>query len=114
MRKILFTLSALAFAVIVHSHELPICEEFQGEHNITCVVGDHDAVITTMHSDGSRTYEFWHNGAKIYMEYDNNSILAVSPKRKMEVAKIPAENAEQYVSEVLDALLDDLDGVVQP
>ena len=114
MRKILFTLSVLAFAVLAHSHELPICEEFSNEPNITCVVGDNDAVITALHADGSRTYEFFHNGHKIYMEYSEKSILAVSPKRKMEVAHIPAENVDQYISEVLDALLDDLDGVVQP
>lgn len=112
MRKFFLTISVLACAVF--SHDLPICEEFANEKNITCVVGDNDAVITSLHSDGSRTYEFWHNGHKIYMEYSEKSILAVSPKRKMEVAEIPAENVDQYVSEVLDALLDDLDGVVQP
>ena len=109
MRKILFTITALACAVF--SHDLPICEEFIGEPQITCIRGDHDAVITVLHADGSRTYEFWHNNKKIYMEYGNNSILAVSPKRKMNVAHIPAEDVDQYVSEVLDALLDDLDGI---
>lgn len=112
MRKFFLTISVLACAVF--SHDLPICEEFANEKNITCVVGDNDAVITVLHADGSRTYEFFHNGRKIYMEYSEKSILAVSPKRKMNVAQIPAENVDQYVSEVLDALLDDLDGVVQP
>ena len=112
MRKFFLTLCAVACFAL--GHELPICEEFSNEPNITCVVGDSDAVITSLHSDGSRTYEFWHNGHKIYMEYSEKSILAVSPKRKMEVAHIPAENVDQYISEVLDALLDDLDGVVQP
>ena len=112
MRKFFLTICAVACFAL--GHELPICEEFSNEPNITCVVGDSDAVITSLHSDGSRTYEFWHNGHKIYMEYSEKSILAVSPKRKMEVAHIPAENVDQYISEVLDALLDDLDGVVQP
>lgn len=109
MRKLFLTISVLACAVF--SHDLPICEEFIGEQHITCIRGDHDAVITVLHADGSRTYEFWHNNKKIYMEYSEKSILAVSPKRKMNVAHIPAEDVDQYVSEVLDALLDDLDGV---
>ena len=111
MCKFFLTISVLACAVFSHAHDLPICEEFKNEPNITCIRGDHDAVITVLHADGSRTYEFWHNGKKIYMEYGNNSILAVSPKRKMNLAHIPADDADQYVSEVLDALLDDLDGV---
>ena len=110
MRKInkIFWL-VLAGAVLAGATEMPICEEFNDEPNITCVATDRQAVIITTHADGSKSYEFFKDGRKIYLETDYKGIYAQSPSRKLELAQIPSENTDSYVSEVLFGLLDDIE-----
>lgn len=106
-KKVLLSV-AVAVAVSFGA-EMPICEEFEGENNITCVATDRQAVIITTHADGSKSYEFFKDGRKIYLETDFKGIYAQSPSRKLELAQIPTENTDSYVSEVLFGLLDDIE-----
>lgn len=106
-KKIMLSVS-VAVAVAVGA-EMPICEEFEGEPNITCVATDRQAVIITTHADGSKSYEFYKDSKKVYLETDFKGIYAQSPSRKLELAQIPTENTDGYISEVLFGLLDDIE-----
>ena len=104
--KLLFTIMAIAtysFAV-----EPPICAEFENEFGIECVESDTHAVIITYGKNGSRTYEYFANGQKVYIELGENSIYANSGKRSLAVNTIPSEDKEEYIREVFDAVLDDI------
>lgn len=88
--------------------DLPVCEEFAGESNITCVRGDSTAVITSMSATG-RSMEFFVGGRKAYMEISNDGrIVASSGLRILDVERIPAEDTERYVAELLDGLMEDI------
>lgn len=106
MRKILFTIAVMA--TFCFSANLPICEEFNGEKNVQCVSGEKQAVIITTHEDGSKTYEFFVGDKKAYIELGENTIYASSGLRTLDVAKIPSEDVEKYVSEVFGAVVDDI------
>lgn len=106
--KLFFTIMAIAtysFAV-----DLPICEEFNLEFGVDCVATETQAVIITYHEDGSRTYEFYANGQKVYIELgeNSNSIYANSGKRSLAVNTIPSDDKEEYIRAVFDAVLDDI------
>lgn len=107
--KLFFTIMAIAtysFAV-----EPPICEEFNLEFGVDCVATEKQAVIITYHEDGSRTYEYFNDGKKAYLELgaNHNSIYANSGKRSLAVANIPSDDKEEYIRQVFDAVLTDID-----
>lgn len=106
MRKLLFTIAILA--TFTFSANLPICEEFKGEKNITCLKGEKQAVIITTHADGSKTYEFFVGDKKAYIELGESKIYASSGLRHMDVAKIPAEDVERYVRDVFESVVEDI------
>ena len=88
--------------------ELPVCEEFAGDENITCVRGDSSAVIASMTEEG-KSLEFWRGDRKAYMEVSKDGhVYASSGWRHLEVMAIPAEDAERYLAEVLESLMDDI------
>ncbi len=109
MRKILFTIMAVAISAF--AVDLPICEEFNLEFGVDCVSTDKQAVIITYHEDGSRTYEYFNDGKKAYLELgaNHNSIYANSGKRSLAVANIPSDDKEEYIRQVFDAVLTDID-----
>lgn len=105
MRKLFVTLAVLANFSLA---ELPICAEFQGEKNVQCVSGKNQAVIITTHADSTKTYEFFVGNKKAYIELGENKIYASSGLRHLDVAKIPAEDTERYISEVFDSVIEDI------
>lgn len=109
MRKILFTIMVVAISAF--AVDLPICEEFNLEFGVDCVATETQAVIITYHEDGSRSYEYFANGQKVYIELgeNHNSIYANSGKRSLAVANIPSEDKEEYIRQVFDAVLTDID-----
>jgi hypothetical protein len=107
MRKLFLTIAILAaFAV---SAELPICVEYNNEPQISCVAGEKQAVIISYHSDGSRSYEFYKNDRKIYMEYSQNYVFASDGRRKIELDSIPSDNMTAYVDELFFGLIEAID-----
>ena len=107
MRKLFLTIFALsAFAL---ANDLPICEEFEGETNVSCVAGERHAVIITYHSDGSRTYEYFKDDRKIYLEYGENYVYASDGRRTLDLDHIPNENKTAYIDELFFGLIDSLD-----
>lgn len=101
-------IAGLGLACGVMGAELPVCEEFEGEENINCVRGDSSAVITSMSATG-RSLEFFIGGRKAYLEISNDGrIVASSGIRILDVARIPAEDTEKYISEVLESLMEDI------
>lgn len=109
MRKILLTIALMAISAF--AVEPPICAEFENEFGIECVEGDTHAVIITYGEKGSRTYEYFANGKKVYIELgaNHNSIYANSGKRSLAVANIPSDDKEEYIRQVFDAVLTDID-----
>jgi hypothetical protein len=105
MRKLLtlLTISTLAF-----SAELPICEEFSHETNVSCVVGENSAIIITTHPNG-KTYEIYKGDKKAYMEFNESYIYASDGKRVLELDSIPNSNTDKYISEVVASLVDAID-----
>lgn len=88
--------------------ELPVCEEFNGEENIVCVSGDSTAVITSVSVTG-RSYEFFVKDKKAYLEIsEDGGLVASSGIRALDVARIPADDPDRYISEVIDGLMDDI------
>ena len=88
--------------------ELPVCEEFSGEENISCVRSDSVAVISSISSSG-RSIEFFSGSRKAYLEISTDgAILASSGFRKLELATIPTDSTEYYISEVLEGILEDI------
>lgn len=91
--------------------ELPICEEFANEENITCVTGEHNAVITALHTDGTKTMEFFKDSKKAYMELGTDGHLYASSGKRAISVQIPVEGdaeVDTYIYEVLTALMDDI------
>ncbi len=107
MRKMLFTI--LTLCAVAFATELPICEEFEGEKNVSCVAGDRQAVIITYHADGSRSYEYFKDNRKIYLEYGENYVYASDGKRKIDVSPIPNDDHIAYIDELFYGLIDSLD-----
>lgn len=90
--------------------ELPICEEYLGEPNISCTATDSAAVITSYDSEG-KTIEFYANGKKAYLEIGTDGhVLASSGKRVLELDVIPTDIHEDngYLEELVDGLLSDI------
>ena len=107
MRKLFLTITLLAaFAV---SAELPICEEFEGEQNISCVAGDNTALIITYHADKSRTYEFFKGDKKVYLEYGDKFVYASDGRRKLELDTIPSSDKIAYIDELMFGLIESID-----
>lgn len=107
MRKTFLTIAILAaFAV---SAELPICEEYEGEQNISCVAGENTAVIISYHSDGGRSYEFYKNDRKIYMETNQTYVFASDGRRKIELDSIPSMDKTAYLDELFFGLIESID-----
>lgn len=95
-------------AVALGAAELPVCEEFAGEENITCVRSGDVAVITSMSANG-RSMEFYKGGKKAYLELSKDGrVVASTGSRLLDVAKVPAEDFERYVAELLDGLMEDI------
>jgi len=107
MRKFLLTIIALGASAF--SSELPICEEFTGEQNVSCVAGDSTALIITAHADGSKTYEFYKGDRKMYLEYGENYVLASNGRKTLNIDHIPNENTEFYIDELMFGLIEDID-----
>ena len=107
MRKTFLTIAILAaFAV---SAELPICDEFNNEPQISCVAGEKQAVIISYHKDGSRTYEFFKGDRKIYMEYGDKYVYASDGRRKIELDTIPSSDKIAYIDELMFGLIESID-----
>ena len=107
MRKLFLTIAILtAFAV---SAELPICEEYEGEKNISCVAGDNTALIITYHADNSRTYEFFKGDKKVYLEYGDSFVYASDGRRKLELDTIPSSDKLAYIDELMFGLIESID-----
>ena len=107
MRKLLLTIIAIsAFAL---ANDLPICEEFEGEKNISCVAGDNTALIITYHADKSRTYEFFKGDKKVYLEYGDKFVYASDGRRKIELDTIPNANKPAYIDELMFGLIESID-----
>ena len=94
-------------AACVFSAELPICEEFAGENHIQCVSTDRGAVVISTFADAVQ-YEFYAaDGSKGYI-YLDGGVTANTGKRHLKVAHIPAENKDDYIREVFNAVMDDI------
>ena len=94
-------------AACAFSAELPICEEFAGENHIQCVSTDKAAVVISTFSDAVQ-YEFYAaDGRKGYI-YLDGGVIANTWKRHLKVASIPAENKDEYIREVFNAVMDDI------
>ena len=107
MRKLFLTIIALsAFAL---ANDLPICEEYEGEKNISCVAGETQAVIISYHKDGSRTYEFFKGDKKVYLEYGDKYVYASNGRRKLELDSIPSNNKTAYIDELFFGLIESID-----
>lgn len=107
MRKLFLTIIALsAFAL---ANDLPICEEYEGEKNISCVAGETQAVIISYHKDGSRTYEFFKGDKKVYLEYGDKYVYASDGRRKLELDSIPSNNKTAYIDELFFGLIESID-----
>lgn len=107
MRKLFLTIIALgAFAF---GSELPICDEFNNEPQISCVAGEKQAVIISYHKDGSRTYEFFKGDKKVYLEYGENFVYASDGRRKIELDTIPNADKIAYIDELFFGLIESID-----
>lgn len=107
MRKLFLTIITLsAFAL---ANDLPICEEYEGEKNISCVAGETQAVIISYHKDGSRTYEFFKGDKKVYLEYGDKYVYASDGRRKLELDSIPSNNKTAYIDELFFGLIESID-----
>ena len=107
MRKLFLTIIALgAFAF---GSELPICDEFNNEPQISCVAGDNTALIITYHADKSRTYEFYKNDRKVFLEYGENFVYASDGRRKIELDTIPNADKTAYIDDLMFGLIESID-----
>jgi hypothetical protein len=107
MRKIIFTICAIT--AMAMGADMPICEEYEGEPNVSCVTGDNRAVLITQHADGSRSYEYFKDNRKIYLEIGENYVYASDGKRKIDVSPIPNNDHVAYIDELFYGLIDSLD-----
>ncbi len=107
MRKQILTILALGSMTL--ANDLPICEEFEGENNVSCVAGETQAVIISYHKDGSRTYEFFKGDRKIYMEYGDKYVYASDGRRKLELDTIPSADKIAYIDELFFGLIESID-----
>jgi len=107
MRKQILTL--LAFGSMALANDLPICEEYEGEQNISCVAGDSQAVIISYHKDGSRSYEFFKGDRKIYMETNQTYVFASDGRRNLDLDSIPSNNKTAYIDELFFGLIESID-----
>ena len=90
------------------SAELPVCEEFAGERNISCVRSGDRAVITSLTESG-KSIEFFKGDRKGYLEVSaDGHVLASTGIRLLDVERIPAEDTEEYLTELLESILDDV------
>jgi hypothetical protein len=91
----------------VFADQLPVCEEFAGEEHIQCVSTDRAAVIISRFDD-SVQYEFYTaDGHKGYI-YLDGGVTVNTAKRHMDIAAIPADDKDEYVREVFNAVMDDI------
>lgn len=98
----------LAMAMGVAAAELPVCQEFEGEKNISCVRSDSVAVISSMSANG-RSIEFFKGHKKAYLELSKDGrVVASTGSRLLDVARIPAEDTEKYLEEVMESLMEAL------
>ena len=96
-------------AAAAMSAELPVCEEFAGERNISCVRSGDRAVITSLTESG-KSIEFFRGDRKGYLEVSTDGrVLASTGIRLLDVERIPAEDTEKYISELLDSILEDIE-----
>ena len=94
-------------AMAAFAHDMPICEECAGEQHIQCVSTDKAAVIISTFNDSVQYEFFTSDGHKGYI-YIDGGVIASTAKRHLKVASIPAENADEYVQEVFNAVMDDI------
>lgn len=107
MRKQILTILTLGSMAL--ANDLPICEEFQNEPQISCVAGENTAVIISYHSDGGRSYEFYKNDRKIYMETNQTYVFASDGRRKIELDSIPSMDKTAYLDELFFGLIESID-----
>ena len=105
MRNLPIIIGIAAMAAI--AHEMPICEEFAGENHIQCVSTDKAAVVISTFNDSVQYEFFTSDGHKGYI-YLDGGVIASTAKHHLKVASIPAENADEYVQEVFNAVMDDI------
>ena len=107
MRKQILTFFALGSMAL--ANDLPICEEFNNEPQISCVAGDNTALIITYHADKSRTYEFYKNDRKVFLEYGENFVYASDGRRKIELDTIPNADKTAYIDDLMFGLIESID-----
>lgn len=107
MRKQILTI--LALGSMAFANDLPICEEFANETNVSCVAGDSTALIISVHADGSKSYEFYKNDKKVYLEYGESYVLVSNGRKTLNLDHIPNANTEIYINELLFGLIDEID-----
>ncbi len=95
-------------AISCFAHDLPICEEFAGEPHIQCVATDEAAVIITRFDDDSSQYEYYTKSGKKGFIYLNGGVVANTSKHRLQVASIPADDADEYIREVFNMVMDDI------
>lgn len=106
MRNLPIVIGVAAIAAFA-SQPLPICEEFAGEEHIQCVASDKAAVIISRFDD-SVQYEFYTaDGGKGYIVLDGG-VYASTARRHLKVESIPADDAEEYIRDVFNAVMDDI------
>ena len=96
--------------VMGQAAELPICEEFNGETAVQCVEAGGKAIISTAEQGGRRTYEFFTEKGKAFVEFAENGIYAVTAKRKLYLDSLPVTGDAKaiYENDVIGAVLDDI------
>ena len=87
---------------------MPVCEEFEGESNISCVRSDSVAVVSSLSATG-RTIEFYKGSRKAYLEIsEDGAIYASSGSRHLGIPVIPTDSTERYIGELLESILEDI------
>lgn len=101
-------------ATMTMAVELPICETFNDEPNITCVSNDSSAVIMVRHEDGL-SVEFFKNSKKVYVQVDDGGtgyIYYSGRHHKMDTSmpSMTTSEMDNYFKEILEMVNEDLEG----
>lgn len=94
-------------AISCMAHDLPVCEEFVNEPHIQCVATDEAAVIITRFDDSTQ-YEYYTKSGKKGYIYLDGGVVANTSKHHLQVASIPADDADEYIREVFNLVMDDI------
>lgn len=110
MKKFIHLPIVIGLAITANATEFPICEEFNGETAVQCVEAGGKAIISTVEQDGRKTYEFFTEKGKAFVEFAEDGIYAVTAKRKLYLDSLPVKGDAKiiYENDVIGAVLDDI------